>query len=186
MTGKSPRIKALTFRSYISILTKELRYDAVVAAVPAETARLMAAPPLAASWMDFRHLVYIGSAVEVIGGTTAVRDLARKATDDARKPYMGVVESVLKLFGTSPATLFKRMSSLVNSFIQGVDFEYTPLSERSGTMEVQYHADYEIPNSVFVGVAPTFQTLLDACGATGVVGPAQRISATAARFSIRW
>jgi hypothetical protein len=180
------KVKAKTFRSYVSILAADKMLDAVRALVPADTAALMRDPPLPGSWMDGRHMHYVVVAVEAVGGMIAVRDLTRKGTEDARKPYMGVVETVLKLFGTSPATLFKRMNSLVGSMLEGVDFRYLPAGDRSGVMEVQWDVDYEMPLCEFVGLMPTFQALLDACGANGVVGMPERLGPGRARYRIQW
>ena len=186
-TGLSAmRLKAATFRSYVGTLERDGKRDAVMALVPPETAALMIAPPLAGSWMDMRHMGDIIHAVERIGGLTAVRDFARKAVNDARKPYMGVVEGVLKLFGTSPATLLKRMNSLVRSFIEGVDYRFIPISERSGTLEIEWATDLEIAMSEFVAQVPTLQTLLDACGVKGIVGSPERLGPNRARFHIQW
>jgi hypothetical protein len=146
----------------------------------------MTDPPLAGSWMELRHMHHIEHAVEKIGGMVAVRDLARKGTEDARKPYMAVVEGVLKLFGTSPATLFKRMNALVSTFIEGIDYKYVSTTERSGVMEVEFKAEYEIPTCIFAGQIPTFETLLNACGVKGVVGQPERIGPNKARYPIQW
>jgi hypothetical protein len=180
------RLKASSFRSFVRILEKQGRRDSVTAIVPPETAVLISDPPLPGSWMDLKHSLHIMQAVETIWGMSAVRDLARKGTDDARKPYMGIVEGVLRLFGTSPATLFKRMNSLVGSFVQGVDYRYTPLSDRSGVMVLEYKACFEVPICFFVGQMPVFQTLLEACGAKGVVSEPERLSPSAASFRIEW
>ena len=180
------QLKAMTFRSYLAILAKDNQLAAVVARVPPATAALMADPPLAGSWMDFIAMLHISEAMESIGGMAAVRDLARKGTNDARKPYMGVVETVLKLFGTSPATLFKRMNSLVGSFIRGVDFRYIVESEHSGVMEVEFLPEYPIPLCVFVSQMPTFQALFETCSVKGVVGQPDRLSTQKARFNLQW
>ena len=180
------KVKAKTFRSYVSILTADGKYDAVLAIVPPDTAALMRDPPLPGSWMHGRHMHDVVVAVNAIGGLTAVRELTRRGTEDARKPYMSIVEGVLKLFGTSPATLFKRMNSLVTSFIQGVDYAYSARSERSCVMQVQYKCEPAIPDCVFVSLTPTFQTLLESCGHQGVVSPHERLSTHSARYVIQW
>jgi hypothetical protein len=186
--GKSDRmrLKAATFRTYVSILMKDGMRDAVAALVPPETAALMRDPPLAGSWMGFASIVDLTVAVEKIGGMAAVRELSRKGTAEARKPYMNVVEGVLKLFGTSPATLFKRMNSLVASFIKGVEYKFVSTSDRSGVMEVAFDADYEVPMCAFVGQIPTYQSLLESCGVKGIVGMPERLSPQKARFTIQW
>jgi hypothetical protein len=180
------RVKAKAFRSYLGILIADGKRDAVMAVVPPDTAALMRDPPLPGSWMDGRHMHDVVVAVDAIGGIAAVRELTRRGTADARKPYMSIVEGVLKLFGTSPATLFKRMNTLVGSLLEGVDFRYTPKSDRSGVMEVEWAIDYEMPTCEFVGLMPTFQTLLDACGSKGVVGMPERLGPNKARYSIQW
>jgi hypothetical protein len=180
------KVKAKTFRSYVSILTADGKYDAVLAIVPPDTAALMRDPPLPGSWMHGRHMHDVVVAVNAIGGLTAVRELTRRGTEDARKPYMNIVEGVLKLFGTSPATLFKRMNSLVSSILEGVTFRYTAVTERSGVMDVEWEVDYEMPACEFVGLVPTFQTLLSACGAKGVVGTPERLGPARARYAIQW
>jgi hypothetical protein len=180
------RIKATTFRSYVAILAGDGKRDAVMAHVPPDTAALMRDPPLPGSWMDGRHVHDVLVAVDQIGGMGAVRELARRGTEDARRPYMSIVEGVLKLFGTSPATLFKRMNALVSSVLEGVDFSYTPTGDRAGVMDVTWSADFEMPMSEFASLMPTFQTLLDSCGAKGVVEMPERLGPSRARYRIQW
>jgi hypothetical protein len=180
------RMKASTFRSYVRVLDADGGRDAVMSIVPPDTAALMRDPPLPGTWMDGRHVHDIIVAVGEVGGVTAVRELARRATVDARKLYMGIVEIVLKLFRTSPATLFKRMNALVDKLLEGVDFRYTPTSDRSGVMEVEWAVDYEMPIPEFESLMPTFQTLIDACGTKGTVGMPERLGPRKARYSIRW
>jgi hypothetical protein len=180
------RLKASSFRSYVGIVERQGRRDAVLALVPPDTGELMKSPPLPGSWMDLRHILDVIQAVETVGGMTAVLDLARQGTEDARRAYMVIVDGVLRLFGTSPATLFKRMNTLVASFIEGIDYRYTATGERSGVMEVEYRCGFEIPMCVFVGSISVFQTLIHSCGCEGVIGQPERLSATTARFQIRW
>jgi hypothetical protein len=180
------RVKAQWFRSYVSVLVEERKRDAVMALVPPDTAALISDPPLAASWLELRHISAVICAVEKLGGMSAVRDHARRVTEQSRAPYMGIVEGVLRLFGTSPATLFKRMNTLVSNFIQGVDFTYAPTSERSGVLQVEYPDDGEVPLCVFVGQTFAFQTLLDACDVKGVVAPPERRGPNKASYNINW
>ncbi|HEX4460189.1 MAG TPA: hypothetical protein VIA18_19560 [Polyangia bacterium] len=180
------QLKATSFRAYLSVLDKDDLRAAIVARVPPETAALMAAPPLGGSWMDFITMLHITEAMEAVGGMAGVRDLARKGTNEARKPYMGVVETVIKLFGTSPATLFKRMNSLVGSFIRGIDFQYIAKSERSGVMEVTFLPEYPIPMCVFVSQAPSYQALFETCGVNGVIGQPERVNTQKARTALQW
>ncbi len=184
-TTKPGRAKALYFRWYISILAKDGKRDAVMAKVPQDTAALIANPPLASSWVELLHIENVLRAVETIGGMPAVRELSRKATEEARKPYMNVVESVLKLFGASPAILFKRMNLLLRH-VEGVNYHYTAINDRSGVMEVEWVSGHEIPDCVVVTQLPVFQALLDSCGVKGVVGSPERLGPNQVRFQIQW
>jgi len=180
------RLKSSTFRSYVNVLVDDGKAQAVMALVPPETAAVMSNPPLASSWVDFRHIVHLTEAVHRLGGMAGVRELTRKATAQARKPHMRLVEGVLKLFGTSPATLLKRMNDFVRTTIEGLEYRYTPNGERAGIMEMVYSLDYEVPTSVFVGAAPALQTILDACGVKGIIGEPERLGPNRVRFTIQW
>jgi hypothetical protein len=185
-TAPRLRLKAQSFRSYIGLLEKDGKRDAVLALLPPDTAAIFTHPPLASTWMDYRHSVVVAQAVEKLGGMAAVREMARKGTDEARKPYMGVVETVLKLFGASPAILLKRMNSLVSSFIEGVEYRYTATSERSGVMDIEWDADWEIPTCALVSQVPSLQVLVDICGVRGTIGPPERVGPRHARYVVRW
>jgi hypothetical protein len=180
------RIKALTFRSFCKAVDKVGRRQAVLTRVPPETRQLMESPPLPGSWIDLWCVWHIVLAIEDIGGPALVREVSRQATDDARGPYMRIVDSVLKMFGTSPATLLKRMNALVGSFIEGAEYRYVPHGERSCVMEVAYRCSVDIPDCVFLSLIPTFVTLVESCGQKGVVAAPQRVDGTTARYLIQW
>jgi hypothetical protein len=168
------------------VLLKDRHFDAVRARVPEETAELMAHLPLSTNWIDFRHVMYITQAVEALYGMSGVRDFVRKAIDDTKGPHLRVLESVLRLFGMSPATVFKRLNDIVKHTIENNDYLYTPTSDRSGIMEVHWRVDYDIPTCMLFGVSATFHTIFESCGAKGVVGNPERLGPTAARYVLQW
>jgi hypothetical protein len=170
----------------VAILIQDDRRDAVMARVPPETAALLANPPLATVWIDFAHMIHITHAIEMIGGMPAVRDFIKRAIDDAKGPHLRVLQGLLRLFGTSPATIFKRMNEMVKHTIENNTYTYVSTGERSGTMDVHWLMDGEVPTCMFVGPSVTLHEIFDACGAKGIVGPAERLGPTAARFQLRW
>jgi len=180
------RLKASTLRSYIAVLEKDNRRDAVMAQVPPETAAVIAEPPLPSTWVDWKHVVHITVAVESLAGMAGVRQLARRAVDEAKGPYVRVLETVLRLFGTSPAAIFKRMNDLTKNAIQNMEYAYTPISDRAGVMEVRYHVDFEVPTCMFVGGMSVMTAVMESCGIHGVVGEPERLSATSVAYKIRW
>jgi hypothetical protein len=180
------RLKASTLRSYVSVLAKDGQRDAVLAHVPPETATLIADPPLATTWVDFMHVVRITQAVEALYGIAGVRDFARKAIDEAKRPHLRVLEAVMRLFGVSPATVFKRLNDVIKHTIENNIFSYSPTSDRSGVIEVRWLVDYEVPTCMFIGAATTFQVIFESCGVRGLVGAPQRLGPGAARFRLQW
>jgi hypothetical protein len=180
------RIKAAWLRPLISVLIEEHKLDAVKALVPPDTAALLVRPPLETTWIDFQHNVRIIEAIEKLAGTIAVRDFSRKMTDKARKPYLRIVEGLLRMFGTSPATLFKRVDDIARGFVTNHHFKYAPINERSGMMEIFYDVDYPIPDCIFVSSMPSFETLLNMCGVKGMVYSPERLGPQRARFRIEW
>jgi hypothetical protein len=185
-TAPGVRLKGSTLRSYVSVLTRDGHRDAVLAQVPPDTAAQITDPPLATAWVDFVHVVRITQAVEALYGTVGVREFARKAIDDAKKPHLRVLEAVMRLFGVSPASVFKRLNDVIKHTIENNIFSYAPTSDRSGVMEVRWLVDYEVPTCMFIGVATTFQVIFESCGVRGFVGAPERLGPGAARFRLQW
>src|SRR5207237_1001821 len=139
------RIKGSTVRAYVTALTKDGHREAVVARLPASTAAMVANPPLAGAWVDFAHIVNITAAGDSIAGAGGVRWFSRTALEEAKGPYIRILEGLLRLFGASPARIFTRMNDLVRNAIDNIDYRYEATSPRSGIMEVRYPPEFEIP-----------------------------------------
>jgi hypothetical protein len=180
------RLKGSTVRCYLQVIDRDPRRDAIVANLPAATVALVLNPPLATSWVDFAHVTALTLAVESAGGVAAVRDLARKVVDQAKRPHLRILEGVLRLFGASPATVLRRMSDIVKHTIENNQWTYTPTSERSGVMDVRWLVDGEVPSCMFIGATATIQAVLDACGVRGLIGAPERIGPAHARYVIQW
>jgi hypothetical protein len=186
MATPGVRIKAQWFRTQLAVLTSQGMLDVVCARVSRETAEVIANPPLSGSWMSYAHIIEICLAVESIGGLAAVRELAAKVTEVSRKPYMAITEGILKLFGTSPATLLKRINTINRTIVEGIDFTYIGTGERSCVVLIEYAAKVEFPLCAFIGPAASFPVYFDLCGVKGVVGAPERIGPNKARYKLSW
>jgi hypothetical protein len=180
------RLKGSTLRAYVNVLVKLGRRDDVMAIVPPDTARVLANPPLSGSWIDFAHILRITEAMETLTGTTGVRDFAHRAIDEAKGPHVRMLEGLLRLFGTSPATIFKRMNDLVKSTIENIEYIYTPISSVSGIMEVKYHLKEEVPMCMYSGGTQVLQAIFDACGVSGVIGTPQPRGHNHVEYRLQW
>jgi hypothetical protein len=180
------RLKGSTLRAYVNALEKLPRREEVIARMPERTARLIAAPPLAGSWVDFMHIVDITVAVEAVVGTIGLRDFAHRAVEEAKGPHIKMLEGLLRLFGTSPATLFKRMNDLVKSTIEDIEYTYTATSNHSGLMTVRYELEEQLPMCMYIGGTQVLQTIFEACGVKGMIGNPEPKGVNCVEYKLQW
>ena len=180
------RVRGSTVRAYLKLVDEDPAKAALLALLPPATMALFAAPPLPSSWVEWEPILHITAAMEKLGGPVAVRRLAGRAINEAKGPHIRILEGLLRLFGASPASIFGRFNHLVKNAMQNVEFIYMPTSERSGMMEVHYHANGEVPGYIFWGAVQVLTSVLQSCGKTGRVSDPQRLSPTAAVYRIEW
>jgi hypothetical protein len=180
------RLKASTLRAYVNVLDKLGRREDVIARVPPETASILASLPLAGSWIAFGHMVRITEAMEALVGPVGVRDFVHRAIDEARGPHIKMLEGILRLFGASPATIFKRMNDIVKSTIENMEYRYTAIDDHSGIMAVTYHFDEPLPMCMYVGGSQALQAIFDACGVKGMVGNPQVRGTNFVEYHLQW
>jgi hypothetical protein len=186
-TAMSFLIKGSTLRAQVKWLTRERKLDAVLQRVPPTTAELIHNPPLASTWIDARYVEPILSSLEAAEGTAAVLRMAReKMRDELLPPLRSMLTGVLRLFGATPATLYRRMNDLVKTSAQGMEFSYTASSEQSGVMEVRYLVEREVPSCTFVACMAALEAPFELCGVEGTVSDPERTGPTSARFRITW
>jgi hypothetical protein len=180
------RIKGTTLRSYINVVSRLEHRAAVIAQLPPDTAAMINNPPLPGTWSEWRHIQEITVAVEIVDGLAGVRRLADDAIEEAKRPYVRVLEGLIRLFGTSPATIYKRMNDLVKNAVENMAYTYRIMSNHSGTMEVSYSGDAEIPFCMFVGGRAALVAVLDACGVKGEVSEPERLGPRRTLYHISW
>ena len=180
------RVKGATLRSYLHWLQREHKVDEVLARVPPSTAALMREPPLPGTWVDGMELVRMMMALQAVAGLDAVRKCGHDTLQEMLPRHRTLISGLMRLFGTSPATLFAHVDELVKSTAEGIHYVYTPAGERAGTMVVSYTVTGELPMCVFINGASVLQLLFALVGVTGTVGEPERRSPTAAAYSLRW
>jgi hypothetical protein len=180
-------VKAATPRAYIKWLTREKKFDAVLARVPPETAALMREPPLPSTWVVSAHVEPIVVALDAVGGRIAVRRMAHDVLhEDLLPPLHSATSALLRLFGTSPATLYARIDDLARTTIKGMQFKYRVLDNRAGVMRISYDVTYEIADCVFDALIATLESITQMCGVKGVIGDPKRVAPNSAEYLIRW
>src|SRR5262249_52061067 len=100
--------------------------------------------------------------------------------------FAPVLKSILRVLGTSPSFLFARYNAVLRNHIEGLDFDYTPTSERSGTMIARYHTTKTVPLCNFIASVPALETILVVCGTPGQVSKPEVTGPQSAKYKISW
>jgi hypothetical protein len=181
------RMKGRLLRAYVKWLVRDKKLDAVLQRVPPETAELIRDPPLPGTWIDRELVAPIVAAVDEIGGKAAVRRMFKTVMTEEHLPLARPgLTGLLRIFGASPATLYKRFHQLMRTSMEGMECEYTPTSERSGLFELRYAVDDEVPMSSFIAFMPTLEAALDLCAVRGTVSEPERKGPARVVYRIIW
>jgi hypothetical protein len=180
-------VKGASLRAHIKWLAREKRLDAVLERVPPPVAELARNLPLASTWIDAQLIEPIMQALQELDGTQAVLRMSREELRaDLIAPLRGMISGILRLFGTSPASVYPRMNDMVKTSVRGMDFHFERQFDRAGVMEVRYDVEREIPFCMFVSCTAALEMVLELCGVVGRVGDAERVDRRTARFRISW
>ena|SRR5438105_254370 len=181
------RIKGKAFRAHLNYLRDGGRFHQVRALVSPEIAAIMDHPPLPSAWVEGKIQEAIRDGVYELEGAVGVLRMARAAIDREMLPFFfPVLRGIMRMVGTSPATLFARLEDIIRSSCQGIDFRYTALSERSGVMNVAYHHDRHINEIGLLTVVPSLETVFRVCAVAGTVGEPEILGPREARFQLHW
>jgi hypothetical protein len=180
------RAKASVLRAYLRFAQRERLVDELLARVQPPTAALLRQPPLPSTWLDGSVLIDVQNAIEALRGLDGILQMAELTVRDALPHFTGAVVGLLRMFGASPATLFRHLGQLVRSSVDGVEYEYEAKGERAGVVTARYPAAHELPKNAFYAVVPTLQMVLQLCKAPGEVSLPKQRRGNSAEYSIRW
>jgi hypothetical protein len=185
--GANYRVKASIFRAHLKWLQSEGKHQAVRAKVSPPTGRLLDTPPLASSWMESAPLDEIVEQIEALDGLAGVRRVAAMTLRDQIHPFMEpMVRGILRIIGTSPPAVYKRLGDLVKTVILDVEYQWTQSGVKSGTLNVKYPRGQNVPLRTFISGIAGFEKILVMCGAHGTVADPVRRGHNSADFKIEW
>jgi hypothetical protein len=123
-------------------------------------------------------------------GDDSLEELAAMTVRRSVGPLLRTaVEGTLRLFGTSPLSLFSRLDKLTGSTVRGIAFSWEAVGPRSGITTVTYPDSRDVPISTFVAMRAGFINVFELCGSTGTVRFTERVDSpprNTARFAITW
>lgn len=140
-----------------------------LASMKPETRAALTNPSLA-SWHDGSIVIDAAEAVQRLAGDAGVDAMNYAAVKHSLGPVMAPFMKVtLALFGTSPATLLKRMNDSLGTVMKGVKADWVPATATSGRLTITH------PDDVKPVSWPCWQGSLrftfEMCGAVGTVVP---------------
>ncbi len=154
------------------------------------TRKLIDEPPPSSSWVPGQAIVELDAAIFDLRGSDVCARCSRETSEVAGTTVLRTMaEGMLRLFGTSPATIFERMGQVASTSARGVDYVYVAQGPRSGRMTVSYSRCTNVPYCVFVSISGGLSAIFGFLGIKGTVSTPD-VSITppcnSATFSLRW
>jgi hypothetical protein len=162
--------KATMFRGLCTVVAAHGLREQLLAHVGPETRALILDLPPATTWLDARHLIEVDQALLELRGPVVLRQLTRQAAELGLAPVLrGAAESLLRLFGASPASIFARTGRLTGTTSRGVEYRYSPTSETSGVLELEHVGMTRVPMGPLVATAGGLEYVFDLCRVKGSI-----------------
>jgi hypothetical protein len=120
-----------------------------------------------------------------------VRKTAFFATRDTLSPLLArAAETVLRLFGATPHTLFSRMDTLAGTTTRGIAYTYEKLGPNRCELQADWVQCEGLPIALFESTAGGLLAVYSSCGVTtGKVSaptPVPGAVGRAVRFELEW
>jgi hypothetical protein len=178
------------FRLTLELIEEKGWRDAIRAAAPPDTARMMDKPPGPLSWIPAARLEDLEELIARRGGREAAVELGLEA---GRKLGGSIVRPVIKLtltlFGATPDSLFANLDRLYSMVTRGLHFAWRDPERKSGVIEAQFDGA-GVRESLFDVTRGNLKYLLEVCGASGTVSSPEILRhddrGAVVRFNARW
>jgi hypothetical protein len=166
-------VKGTLVRAYIREVEKLGLAEEVATRVSADTRAQMRELPLPSLWLDGSVIEELINAVDAVRGVEAVRTVTKQgqlAILPFLRPFIG---GILRLFGTSPATLFSRMNQMSSNMTRGPEITWKSETDQSGELRVAFPMRKNLPRNVFIGFESGVLNIIEMCDKKGAVEDAR-------------
>jgi hypothetical protein len=189
-TADLAEVKGSLVRSMAVTVSEHGLRQAVLGRVSEATAALLRDPPLPTMWVDARAYNEILQALYEIEGAERLRHLNREAVERGLAPLLrATAQGMLRVFGTSPATVLSRLGRLSAATSRGVVTRYALSTPTSGSLEIELPALRDVPIGAFVASGGGIKLVFELCGVSGTIGEPTWIDEqrrNAMRFAVAW
>jgi hypothetical protein len=180
------QVKGAFLRGYGAALKGLGLFDTVVARGSAQVRDGLQTPPTTSAWVDYGMVEEILRIVEAERGPIGVRKVGHDAVTAGVAPFMQIfVQSLLRLFGVSPATLFQYLNKAAGQTTRGVEYGYEATSEWSGVVTVTFPARATVEPAVWHSSAGGLEIVFETCGVIGTVQDPV-FSGNSSQFRVSW
>jgi hypothetical protein len=164
------QVKGAFVRGYCAALKNLGMYATVAQRGSARVRDALEMPPVTSAWIDYGLCEEILRIVDSERGLSGVRKLGHDAVTAGVAPFMQIfVQGLLRLFGVSPATIFRNMNKVASQTTRGVQYTYAPTSEYSGVVTVAFPGGRDIESVVWYSTAGGMEIVFETCGVIGTV-----------------
>ncbi len=154
------------YRAYAEAVTRSGLAAEVRSRASPELQRVLASPPNPITWLDSSLLVELLEIVVKLRGAEAGRRLVFDATRTSiGRMIEPVLKTTLSIFGSSPASLMSRLSTLTMLTDRGSHYRYQPRGDNSGELCVELTV--AMPKTFWEAWLGVIDFGLDLCGTTG-------------------
>jgi len=164
------QVKGAFLRGYCAALKSLGMYGAVLERGSARVREALEMPPPTSAWIDYALCEEILAIVASERGPIGARKLGHDAVTAGVAPFMQIfVQGLLRLFGVSPATIFRHMNKVAGQTTRGVEYTYAATSESSGVVTVAFPGRREVESAVWYSSAGGLEIVFETCGFIGHV-----------------
>jgi hypothetical protein len=189
-SGMPVETKGSVVRSLAATLVEHRLLDGIAAAVSPAARSMLRDPPLPTEWIDGRVLNEIFEVILQVHGADLLRRLNRQSIERGVSPLVrGAAESVLRVFGVSPATLLSRLGRVTGTMSRGVTYHYDPQSETSGAFDLEYPLLVDVPLGASIATVGGLELIFDMCSVRGSFGAPSIVPngrRNRVRFPVTW
>lgn len=182
--------KGSVVRSMAATLGEHGLLDGIAAAVSPAARAMLLDPPLPTAWIDGRVVNEVYEAILQLHGADVLRRMNRQAIERGVSPLIrGAAESVLRIFGASPATLLSRLGRVGGTMARGVTYRYDAESDTSGVFEIEYPGLVDVPLSASIATVGGLELVFEMCSTRGTFGPPELVANgrnNRVRFAVSW
>ena len=161
------RTKASAWRGLISALEAEDLMAAAHEGVPPEVQDLLRSPPAGGVWVPAVAFQYVFRALDAQVDDEQMRVIARHSMQHGTMPILRpVIESLLRIMGTNPGGLIKRLPKVAHQQLQGIRLEIHDVQDRSFRARLEYEHVNGLPRATFTFWQGVLWAVFDVCGVT--------------------